>query len=43
MVPPTWRFCDSPDMKCDVVGLTLLLLSRVLFLEAGWMKRLLWE
>ena len=43
MVPPTRRCCDSLDMKCDIVGLMSLLLSRVLFLEAGWMKRFLWD
>lgn len=43
MVPSTWKFCDSLDMKCDVVGLMSLLLSRVLFLEAGWMKGPLWD
>lgn len=35
------RFCASPDMKCDVLGLMSLLLLRVLFVEAGHVKRLL--
>lgn len=34
-------FCDSLDMKCDATGLMSLLLSRVLFLEQGQLKRLL--